>query len=92
MPRTPRAPRAIAAARRTLGENHASTVAFIVSLAQVMAFVGAQQEALDLLREAVDHGYRDADQVASNEDFASLRADQRFQTLITEIRKTGKKQ
>ena len=76
----------IAAMRRTLGEKHPYTATAILTFAEIMALRGDYEQALRLVKEAIDHGYRDADQIASDEYLKHLRDDPRFRALIAEVR------
>jgi non-specific serine/threonine protein kinase/serine/threonine-protein kinase len=76
----------IAISRTALGENHPITATFILSLSEAMALVGHREDALASLEEAVNHGYRDADNIASDDDLKSLRGDPRFEAILTALR------
>jgi eukaryotic-like serine/threonine-protein kinase len=44
-------------------------------------------EAVQLLREAVNHGYKDIDRIRTDDDLKSLRGNPRFETFLTDVRK-----
>jgi eukaryotic-like serine/threonine-protein kinase len=48
---------------------------------------GRRDEAFDHLRQAIDHGYWDAEQMRIDDDLKSLRGDPRFEALIAEAQK-----
>ena len=74
-------------ARRSLGEHSPSTNGTWYNLSCHAALHGERTRALDWLREAVDHGFRDADMMSTDEDLRSLRGDPGFETLIERARK-----
>ena len=51
------------------------------------ALAGHPEDALERLRQAVDTGYRDADNMASDEQLKSLRRNQQFKALVIETHK-----
>ena len=51
------------------------------------ALAGHHGDALEHLRHAIDAGYSDAKQMASDEQLKSLRGDHEFKTLLAETRK-----
>jgi|ERR1700730_17421990 hypothetical protein len=70
--------------RRVLGPEHPDTANSTYNLACVAARTGNRDEALSLLREAVDHGLapdQDLD-MEKDPDFKSLHGDPRFGALI----------
>jgi serine/threonine protein kinase len=50
---------------------------------------GYKDEAIHHLQQAVDHGFSDANQMASDDDLKSLRQDPRFQALLAKIQKNA---
>jgi len=72
--------------RRVIGVDNAYTSLSRYSLARYAARRGRPQEALSWLREAMDHGLDKGRAVGlgTEPDFASLRADARFQALVAE--------
>ncbi len=50
------------------------------------AIAGHHEEALQNLRQAIDHGWQGADPTATDDDLRSLRGDPRFQALVAELR------
>jgi serine/threonine protein kinase len=74
-------------ARRVLGENHLETVVIIYNLACLAALQGHRADAFATLRQAVDHGYRDADNMANDEDLKSLHGDPRFDAILADLKK-----
>jgi eukaryotic-like serine/threonine-protein kinase len=54
------------------------------------AISGHQDLAFHYLHQAIDHGFSDADSVASDEDLRSLRNDPRFDAILKDLR-SGKK-
>ncbi len=54
------------------------------------AISGYQDLAFQYLHQAIDHGFRDADGIASDEDLKSLRNDPRFEVILKDLR-SGKK-
>ena len=51
------------------------------------ARAGHREETFDHLRQAVGHGYWDAQQMQTDNDLKSLRGDPRFEALIAEAQK-----
>jgi eukaryotic-like serine/threonine-protein kinase len=54
------------------------------------AIGGRQDLAIQYLQQAIEHGFSDADSMASDEDLKSLRNDPRFELLLKDLR-NGKK-
>jgi hypothetical protein len=69
------------------GENDAQTGDFFYNLACLAALQGRRAEALATLRQAVDHGSRDADYMANDEDLKSLHGDPRFDAILADLKK-----
>ena len=59
------------------------------NLACSLALLDRKDEALDALTRAIQLGYDDADHLAADEDFASLREDERFQQLLAWLQGPG---
>ena len=51
------------------------------------ALAGRRDEALDLLRQAIEHGYTDAGHMKIDDDLKSLFGDPRFDALVADARK-----
>ncbi len=51
------------------------------------AIGGQRDEALDLLRQAIDHGYTDAESMRNEPTLKSLHDDPRFETVVAEAQK-----
>ncbi|MHC4923211.1 MAG: TPR end-of-group domain-containing protein [Planctomycetota bacterium] len=56
------------------------------NLACSLALTGRNDESLESLARAVEHGYTDADHTVDDEDLAALREDSRFQLLLAAMR------
>lgn len=52
-----------------------------------LCILGRPDDAMRKLQDAVKLGFRNADQLAAEEDLKSLRNDPRFQSLLAEMRK-----
>jgi serine/threonine protein kinase/Tfp pilus assembly protein PilF len=50
------------------------------------ASVGRRDQALEYLGNAIDHGFRNADQMQSDDDLKSLKGDPRFEALVAKAR------
>ena len=76
--------------KRVLGPAHPYTATTTYNLACLAAIQGRPDEALSLLKEALDHGLapRMALNLQKEEDFASLRRDPRFVTLVARAKKS----
>jgi len=72
--------------RRVIGVDNPYTSLSRYSLARYAALRGRREEALSWLREAMDHGLDkgSALELGAEADFVSLRADPRFQALVSE--------
>jgi tetratricopeptide (TPR) repeat protein len=75
--------------RRILGPDHPQTAGTKYNLACNLALSGHREEALAVLRDALDHGLRrrDALGLAQDSDLQSLHADPRFAALVAEAKK-----
>jgi tetratricopeptide (TPR) repeat protein len=77
--------------RKVLGPDHMDTVFSMYSLGQVTARRGRKAEALDWLRQAVDHGLQIPDEMANDENFKSLHGDPAFEALVARARQNANK-
>ena len=68
--------------QRKLGANHPLTSVMMLTMAEAMALNGRHDEALMWLKNAIDHGYRDAKQIQGDEDLRSIRRDPRYGQLL----------
>jgi hypothetical protein len=57
------------------------------SLARACALAGAKRQALEALKKAVELGFTNADEIAGNEDFASIRNEAAYKRLIEDARR-----
>ena len=73
--------------RRVLGENHPENGNVLYNLATVMALQRRQSQALDYLRQAVQHGYDNLDEMGSDETLKSLRNLPEYKTLLAEVQR-----
>ena len=72
--------------RETLGEDKPETLDSLCAVAGVAALSGDRVEALRRLQQAIDLGYSEAETLAGDSDFESLRDDPRFVDLIEQAR------
>jgi pentatricopeptide repeat protein len=77
--------------RRVLGPEHPETASCTYNVACVLARAGNRDEALSLLREAVDHGLRPGVDLAigNDPDLKSLHGDPRFEALVAHAKERG---
>ena len=77
------------ATRRVMGAEHPQTAATAYDLARVLARRGKQDEALDLIRQALDHGMRSADagMIPTDPDLDPLRGDSRFTRIAADAQR-----
>jgi len=68
-------------------EIHADRPATWYNLGAAHARMNDRRAAFDALAKAIDRGFRDADALATDEDFASIRDDERFKTLVLGLRR-----
>jgi Tfp pilus assembly protein PilF len=75
--------------RRVLGPEHPDTAASSFNLACMAARKGQRDEALSLLREAMEHGLKmhGLARLEDDRDLKSLHGDPRFQALVADARK-----
>ncbi len=57
------------------------------SLARACALAGSKRQALEALKKAVELGFTNADEIAGNEDFASIRNEAAYKRLIEDARR-----
>jgi hypothetical protein len=57
------------------------------ALARARALAGAKRQALEALKKAVELGFTNADEIAGNEDFASIRNEAAYKRLIEDARR-----
>ena len=72
--------------RRTLGPSHRYTLYTSYNLACVLAADHKPIEALSVLRDVVENGFANADDLKSDPDFKSLRGDPRFKAMIEQAK------
>jgi len=77
--------------RRVLGETDPSTLITTYRMGCAQALRGERAAALDWIRQAVEHGYGDADRMAQDPDCQSLRGDPAFDELLASAKKNSKK-
>ena len=75
--------------RRVLGDDHPDTASPIYGLGCVAALRRERGKALDWLRQAVEHGFRDADEMAKDPNLRSLQGDPAFEALVARARKNA---
>jgi tetratricopeptide (TPR) repeat protein len=56
-------------------------------LARAQAQMGEKEQAMESLRKAVDHGFKDADKLANDFDLRSLQDEKQFKKMIERLRK-----
>ena len=62
------------------------------NLACSFALVGEKDEALAVLKKAIEFGYTDFDHLKQDQDFKTLRSDPRFQSLLSgKLRKSTRR-
>ena len=69
-----------------LYELDAHDVGTIYNIACLHCLLGDRQRGLTWLEKAIDAGYRDADHMLSDDDLASIRETERFESLLQRIR------
>ena len=75
--------------RRVLGDKHPEIKFVLYNLGALEASQGHKSPALLYLRNAVDHGYADIDEITSDESWKPLRADPEYLAVAQEIRQRG---
>jgi serine/threonine protein kinase/Tfp pilus assembly protein PilF len=75
------------ARKRVLGISHPDTLWSFYNLGCLASLQGKRQDALGYLREAVDHGFADADTFGRDADLAPLKNDPEFQRIVGVARK-----
>ena len=73
--------------REVLGEDHPDIGIVWYNLAGVKAMQGNRDKALSYLRQAIEHGYTDADFMPNDHSWDKIRGDSAYQALYEEIRK-----
>jgi tetratricopeptide (TPR) repeat protein len=58
-------------------------------LARAQAQMGEKEKAMESLRKAVDHGFKDADKLANDFDLRSLQDEKSFKKMIERLRKSS---
>ena len=59
---------------------------YLYDLAMMYALAGRKDEAFESLQEAAANGYRDADKLARDISFESIRQDARFEAILRRLR------
>jgi non-specific serine/threonine protein kinase/serine/threonine-protein kinase len=77
--------KALEGERRVLGENHPELAYVWLNLGGVAALQGHRAEAIEGLRQAVAHGYSDANELSGDEAWKSVRTDPQYKLLVSEI-------
>lgn len=75
--------------KRVLGENHPEIRFVYYNLGAVEALRGRKGPAFAYLRQAVDHGYADIDEMNSDESWKRLRTDAEYLAISETIRARG---
>src|SRR6185437_7968044 len=78
---------ALSGEQRVLGENHPEIGNVLYNLATAKALQASQSQALDYLRQAVQRGYDNLDEMASDETLKSLRDLPEYKTLFAEVQR-----
>jgi non-specific serine/threonine protein kinase/serine/threonine-protein kinase len=78
---------ALSGERRVLGEKHPEIASVLYNLSGLQARRGRAAQALDYLRQAVQHGYSDSDEMGSDESLKSLRGLREYQSLFAEVQR-----
>ncbi len=77
----------LAVRRRVFGESSPAVAPLMYNLACSLALDGKRDQAIDLLRQSVAHGFNDADLMSKDTDLASLHDDPRFEAVVAEAGK-----
>jgi tetratricopeptide (TPR) repeat protein len=56
-------------------------------LARAQALLGEKEKAMESLRKAVDHGFKDADKMANDFDLRSLQEEKEFKKILERLKK-----
>jgi tetratricopeptide (TPR) repeat protein len=80
---------ALSGERRVLGENHPEIGNVLYNLATAKALQGRRSQALDYLRQAVQHGYDNPDEMGSDETLKPLRDSPEYKALLAEVQGRG---
>ena len=72
---------------KVFGQHNAYTAETIYNLACLAALQGKREDAFAALRQALDHGYRRADEMPNDEDLKSLHGDRRFNAILADLKK-----
>jgi len=77
------------AQRRVLGPEHPDTASSTYILSRILALKGQTDQALSLLREAVEHGLSPSEDldIEKSGDLKSLHGDPRFDVIVAEAKK-----
>jgi len=75
--------------RSSLGERHPSTVRVLYNLSCLSALEGRTDAARGWLEEALEAGYSNHEQMVTDPDLASLRADPSFAQLVEQARRNA---
>ncbi|MGI9070592.1 MAG: tetratricopeptide repeat protein [Bryobacteraceae bacterium] len=78
---------ALSGERRLLGDNHPEIGNVLYNLATAKALQGRQSQALDYLRQAVQHGYDNLEEMGSDETLKSLHDMSEYKTLLAEVQR-----
>lgn len=70
---------------RVLGENHPEIGYVWYNLSGIAALRGDRDQAFERLRQAINHGYSDSEEMASDDAWKSLRDDKQYQFLFAEV-------
>jgi tetratricopeptide (TPR) repeat protein len=84
--------KALAGEARVLGPNHPEIGNVWYNLARMAAVQGQRTSAFESLRQAIDHGYAYPDEIASDDNWKSLRNDPRYYSLFAEVRQKSEGQ
>jgi hypothetical protein len=79
----------IAITRRLYGADNPTTALNVYNLACLKAEQGKRNEAIELLKQSIEHGLapRTAMGIAEDEDLKSLHGDSRFDAIVAEAKK-----
>jgi tetratricopeptide (TPR) repeat protein len=77
--------------RRVLGPEHPKTLLSTYYLGDLAALEGDRQQAFRYLREAVEHGYSDANVMLDDPDLKSLKGDPELERIVAAARANGER-